>query len=94
MKVSIDEVKYIAKLSKLRFSDEEAAKFAKEFENILEHFQYLNELDLDIKEDIDNKAELKPVVRKDEVKQFECKDLFRNVKDMQETYIKVPKIIE
>ncbi|CUU47636.1 Asp-tRNA(Asn)/Glu-tRNA(Gln) amidotransferase subunit GatC [Clostridium beijerinckii] len=94
MKVSIDEVKYIAKLSKLRFSDEEAAEFAKEFENILEHFQYLNELDLDIKEDIDNKAELKPVVRKDEVKQFECKDLFRNVKDMQETYIKVPKIIE
>lgn len=94
MKVSIDEVKYIAKLSKLRFSDEEAAKFAKEFENILEHFQYLNELDLDIKEDIDNKAELKPVVRKDEVKQFECKDLFRNVKDMQETYIKVPNIIE
>ncbi|MBC2460250.1 Asp-tRNA(Asn)/Glu-tRNA(Gln) amidotransferase subunit GatC [Clostridium beijerinckii] len=94
MKVSIDEVKYIAKLSKLRFSDEEAAKFAKEFENILEHFQYLNELDLDIKEDIDNKAELKPVVRKDEVKQFECKDLFRNVKDMQDTYIKVPKIIE
>ncbi len=94
MKVSIDEVKYIAKLSKLRFSDEEAAKFAKEFENILEHFQYLNELDLDIKEDIDNKSELKPVVRKDEVKSFECKDLFRNVKDMQETYIKVPKIIE
>jgi aspartyl-tRNA(Asn)/glutamyl-tRNA(Gln) amidotransferase subunit C len=94
MKVSIDEVKYIAKLSKLKFSDEEADKFAKEFEHILESFQYLNELDLNIEEDTDNKAELKPVVRKDEVKSFECKDLFRNVKDMQETYIKVPKIIE
>lgn len=93
MKVSIDEVKYIAKLSKLKFSDEEAVKFASEFESILDSFQYLNELDLDIKEDI-NSVELKPVVRKDEVKSFECKDLFRNVKDMQETYIKVPKIIE
>lgn len=93
MKVSVDEVKYIAKLSKLKFSDEEAAKFASEFEGILESFQYLNELDLEIKEDID-KVELKPIVRKDEVKIFECKDLFRNVKDMQDTYIKVPKIIE
>jgi aspartyl-tRNA(Asn)/glutamyl-tRNA(Gln) amidotransferase subunit C len=94
MKVSIDEVKYIAKLSKLKFSDEEAAKFASEFESILNSFQYLNELDLEIKEDIHNSEELKPVVRKDEVKSFECKDLFRNVKDMQDTYIKVPKIIE
>ena len=93
MKVSIDEVKYIAKLCKLKFSDEEAAKFASEFESILENFQYLNELDLGIKEDIDD-VELKPIVRKDEVKTFDCKDLFRDVKDMQETYIKVPKIIE
>ena len=93
MKVSIDEVKYIAKLSKLKFSDEEAAKFASEFESILDNFQYLNELDLEIKDDID-KEELKPIVRKDEVKVFECTDLFRNVKDMQDTYIKVPKIIE
>jgi len=93
MKVSIDEVKYIAKLSKLKFSDEEAAKFAHEFESILDNFQYLNELDLEIKDDMD-KEELKPIIRKDEVKAFECTDLFRNVKDMQDTYIKVPKIIE
>lgn len=93
MKVSIDEVKYIAKLSKLKFSDEEAAKFASEFEGILNNFQYLNELDLEIEDDMD-KEELKPIIRKDEVKAFECKDLFRNVKDMQDTYIKVPKIIE
>ena len=93
MKVSIDEVKYIAKLSKLKFSDEEAAKFASEFESILDNFQYLNELDLEIEDDMD-KEELKPIIRKDEVKVFECKDLFRNVKDMQDTYIKVPKIIE
>jgi len=93
MKVSIDEVKYIAKLSLLRFSDEDAQKFAKEFEGILENFQYLNELDLEIKE-TEEKKELKPIVRKDEVKKFECEDLFRNVKDMRETYIEVPKIIE
>lgn len=94
MKVSIDEVKYIAKLAKLKFSEDEAAKFASEFESILSSFQYLNELDLEIHDDEKEKSELKPIVRKDEVKEFECKNLFRNVKDMQETYIRVPKIIE
>ena len=94
MKVSIDEVKYIAKLAKLKFSEDEAAKFASEFEGILDNFQYLNELDLEIHEDEKEKVELKPIIRKDEVKEFECSDLFRNVKDMQETYIRVPKIIE
>ena len=93
MNVTIDEVKYIAKLSKLRFTDEEAAKFASEFEGILENFKYLSELDLEINDD-EIKKELKPIVRKDEVKTFECNDLFRNVKEKQDTYIKVPKIIE
>lgn len=93
MNVTIDEVKYIAKLSKLRFTDEEAAKFASEFEGILENFKYLSELDLEINDD-EIKKELKPIVRKDEVKKFECTDLFRNVKDKQDTYIRVPKIIE
>lgn len=93
MNVTIDEVKYIAKLSKLRFTDEEALKFAGEFESILENFKSLSGLDLEINDDA-AKKELKPVVRKDEVKKFECTDLFRNVKSMQDTYIKVPKIIE
>ncbi|MGN0144515.1 MAG: Asp-tRNA(Asn)/Glu-tRNA(Gln) amidotransferase subunit GatC [Clostridium sp.] len=92
MNVTIDEVKYIAKLAKLNFSEEEAEKFAGEFEGILENFKYLSELDLEIHDD--DEKELKPVLRKDEVKKFDCNDLFRNVKDKQDTYIRVPKIIE
>ena len=93
MKVSRDEVRYIAKLAKLSFSDEEAEKFAGEFESILDQFQYLSDMDLEIDGEIE-KEKLEPIVRKDEVKEFDCKDLFRNVKDMQDTYIRVPKIIE
>ena len=48
MKVSIDEVKYIAKLAKLNFSDDEAKEFAGEFESVLNQFQYLSDMDLDI----------------------------------------------
>ena len=93
MNVTIDEVKYIAKLAKLNFNEEEAEKFAGEFEAILENFNYLSELDLEIHYD-EEKKELKPIMRKDEVKKFDCNDLFRNVKDKQDTYIRVPKIIE
>ena len=38
MAISKDEVKYIAQLAKLHFEEDEAEKFAKEFENILEQF--------------------------------------------------------
>ena len=92
MNVTIKEVQYIAMLAKLKFSEEEAEKFAGEFENILENFKSLSAMDLEIEDK--KEKELKPVFRKDEVKEFECNDLFRNVKSMDETYIKVPKIIE
>lgn len=94
MNVSIEEVKYISKLCKLNFSDEEIYSFTKEFENILDHFKYLNDLGI---ENINNdylQQDLKPIVRKDEVLKNNSTDLFSNVKSMKDTYIKVPKIIE
>ena len=82
MAISKDEVKYIAQLAKLHFEEDEAEKFAKEFENILEQFKTLDALDLD---DVVEKRPTVLVTRK---------DLFRNVKTMRDTAIEVPKIIE
>lgn len=95
MKITIDEVNYIAKLSKLSFSEEEAAQFAQQFENILDHFHTMDQMDLD-GVDLHEFAEgAKSVVRADEVAVFEDKKkLFQNVKQMRDTYIQVPKIIE
>lgn len=94
MNVSIEEVKYISKLCKLSFSDEEVISFANEFEGILNHFNHLSELDLDNVDENNELQDLKPIVRKDEAIKCECETLFSNVKSMQDTYIKVPKIIE
>ena len=63
MAITKDDVKYIAKLSKLRFDDEEATSFAGEFENILEQFKTLDKLDLD---DVKIERPRVTVVRKDE----------------------------
>lgn len=95
MNITVDEVKYIAKLAKLKFNQEEAEKLAREFENILDHFNSLDKLNL---EDVDLNIfdEFKSsVIRTDSTTVYEDKGkLFSNVKTMRETYIQVPKIIE
>jgi aspartyl-tRNA(Asn)/glutamyl-tRNA(Gln) amidotransferase subunit C len=95
MRIDIDEVKYIAKLAKLRFSEEEARKMAGEFESILSHFETIDMFDLDdVQLDVFSE-DLKPRLRKDETSIFEDKGkLFQNVKSMCDSSIKVPKIIE
>ncbi|NMM64837.1 Asp-tRNA(Asn)/Glu-tRNA(Gln) amidotransferase subunit GatC [Clostridium sp. P21] len=93
--ISIDEVKYIAKLAKLKVTDEEAEKMAKEFEGILGHFESIDKFDLS-GVDLNKYDEgLRSFVREDEVKVYEDnKKLFQNVKTMRDTYVEVPKIIE
>ena len=91
MAITKDDVKYIAKLAKLRFDDEEAQVFAGEFENILEQFKTLDKLNLD---DVKIERPSVAVVRKDKRKKCEIEDLYRNVKVMRDTAIEVPKIIE
>jgi aspartyl-tRNA(Asn)/glutamyl-tRNA(Gln) amidotransferase subunit C len=95
MNIDVDVVKYIAKLSRLSFSQEEAEKFAAEFENILEHFHSLDRLDLEgVDINVFDESK-KSVIRRDESTVYKDKEkLFINVKSMRETYIVVPKIIE
>lgn len=91
MVITKEDVKYIAKLAKLQFSEEEAKVFANEFENILEQFRTLDNLDL---ENVEIERPKVAVVRKDICKKCEIYDLYRNSKKMRETSIEVPKIIE
>ncbi|SET10952.1 aspartyl/glutamyl-tRNA(Asn/Gln) amidotransferase subunit C [Natronincola peptidivorans] len=94
MKVTIEEIQYIAKLAKLKFQEEEAAVFAKEFDSILAHFENINKEDYT---EIEKGQLEKPTstLRKDEEKYFEEKEaLFQNVKGMREGYIELPKIVE
>ncbi len=95
MKISTEDVTYIAKLAKLRFSDEETDRLTGEFESILTHFQSIDKMDLE-NVDLDKvPVDQQSVVRPDENTVFEDKKkLFKNAKSMRETYIQVPKIIE
>lgn len=95
MNIRIEEVKYIARLARLRFTEAEAEKLTKEFEVILNYFHSIDKLDLDtvdINTFNDNK---KTPLRADENTEFNDKiKLFMNVKSKRDTYIEVPKIVE
>jgi aspartyl-tRNA(Asn)/glutamyl-tRNA(Gln) amidotransferase subunit C len=95
MKVKIEEVKYIAKLAKLKFTEQEAEKMAGEFEAILGHFKSIDSMDLSEVEFQSSLMKKECVLRKDESTDFEDKNkLFSNVKSMRDGYIEVPRIIE
>ena len=94
MKITTETIDYIAKLSKLEFEDEEKVKFAKEFQNILTHFDNIENEDLTNLEVsvMDNTV---GSLRKDEVKVFENKkELFQNAKDKKDGCIVIPRILE
>lgn len=95
MNISIEEVKYIARLAKLRFTEDEAEKLTREFEAILNYFHSIDKLYLDTVDLNTFDDSKKTAFRADENTEFDDKTkLFRNVKSMHETYIDVPKIVE
>ena len=91
--VTLDEVKHVAKLAKLNFSDEEIKKMQCELNDILGEFKKLNDIDLS---DVDLTIEdTNKKFRKDEVKVFtDKKKLMQNVKTLRDGAIEVLKIIE
>ncbi|HCX05072.1 MAG TPA: Asp-tRNA(Asn)/Glu-tRNA(Gln) amidotransferase GatCAB subunit C [Clostridiales bacterium] len=94
MKVSREEVEYIAKLANLKFSSNEMDKLLKEFESILEHFENLDQEDLK-GYDMYSFEEKSLRTREDKVVDFENKsELFSNVKKMRDKFIEIPKVVD
>lgn len=95
MEITREEVQYIARLAKLRLTEAEAEKMAKEFETILGHFKSIDRLEINDSKAVNLEPAQQTVLREDEAAIFEDKKkLFQNVKKMREGYIEVPRIIE
>ena len=60
-----DQVLHVAKLARLRLSDEEVERMAGELSKILEHVETMNELDLDGVEPTSHVVDLTNVLRED-----------------------------
>ncbi|MCX7877120.1 MAG: Asp-tRNA(Asn)/Glu-tRNA(Gln) amidotransferase subunit GatC [Ignavibacteria bacterium] len=96
MSVSKEEVIKIAKLAKLKFSDEGISKLQKEMNRILEYIDTLNEIpELDKVEPLYSVNSSENVFRKDEPKQSISKEeALKNAPDKTENFFRVPKVID
>ncbi|MCL4511950.1 MAG: Asp-tRNA(Asn)/Glu-tRNA(Gln) amidotransferase subunit GatC [Bacteroidetes bacterium] len=95
MAVTIKDVEHIAKLAKLRFSEEEKVKFTEKFNDILAFIEKMNELDTSKVEPLSHVIELDNVFREDVVKpSLPTEDALKNAPAKTERFFKVPKVID
>jgi aspartyl-tRNA synthetase len=94
-KISLQEVKHVARLARLRITDAEAESYQKELNAVLEHFETLQELDTENVEPMSHVLEMKNVWREDRPGKAKKPDsLLENAPVKESDYFKVPKILE
>lgn len=95
MKISEEEVRHVAKLSKLAFSDVETSAFATTLTKIVDMVELLGEVDTTGVPVTTTMAERKTVVREDVAEKGTDRELlFKNVPEKENNFIKVPAILE
>lgn len=95
MAVSLDDVKYVADLARLKFNDEELAALQNDLNNILVYFEKLNELDTSGITPTAHVLEIKNRFREDEVEpSLDREEALSNAPSVKDNCFKVPKIID
>lgn len=90
-----DEVRQIAVLSRLEFSDDEADRFADQLTSILDYVEKLNELDVDGVEPSAHALTIRNVMREDETRPSLDRDAALNCAAESEAgCFRVPPIIQ
>ena len=95
MAITEEQVKHVAKLSKLSFSEEELADFTNQLDKIIDMVELLEEVDTTGVPFISNVNESINVMREDVATPgMDRKELMRNVPESENGYIKVPAIMD
>ncbi len=89
--VDAEEVKSVAENARINVEDEEAESFAEEFENILEMFETLDEIDTSDVEPAFHPVETEAKSREDEKKEaLEKEQVFQNTDNEEDGFFKGP----
>ena len=96
MKISEDEVRYVAALANLSLTDEEVAKFRHDLDGILEHIDTLNAIDVEGVEPMAQVMFGENDVLREDVPQpcLSNEAALANAPQSGAGYFKVPKVIE
>jgi aspartyl-tRNA(Asn)/glutamyl-tRNA(Gln) amidotransferase subunit C len=95
MKLSLEEVRHISKLSRLSLSEEEAGLYATQLSKIIDHVEQLNNLDTS---EIEPTSHIIPLdnVMADDIQGISLsrEEALKNAPDSTDKFYRVPKIIE
>ena len=95
MSVSVEEVRHIAKLARLRLSDGEETAMASQLSQILDYVEQLSELDTSDVEPMSHVLDLVNATREDVVEQrISHEDALRNAPAADSDYFRVPRFVE
>lgn len=95
MKITKQEVEYVAHLARLEFQEEEKEKFTHQLNNILTYVEKLNEVDTTNVESETHAISLQNAFRGDDVRESLPHDLsLANAPDEAWSCFRVPKVIE
>ncbi|NBC18677.1 MAG: Asp-tRNA(Asn)/Glu-tRNA(Gln) amidotransferase subunit GatC [Bacteroidetes bacterium] len=95
MALSTDEVRYIARLARLRFSPDEQEQLAQDMGKVLDYMDTLDELDTSGVPPMSHVLDLYNVHRDDKVaSRIDHDDALRNAPDADGDYFRVPKVID
>jgi len=94
-KIDKEQVKKVAKLSRLQLTEAEAGEFTEQLSAILDYVEKLNELDTDNVEPLAHCLPISNVLREDVVKEsLGTEKTLANAPQRDEDFFKVPKILD
>ena len=94
-KISEQEVKKIAELSRLSLSSDELKKRTEDMNNILNYMDTLNEIDTENVEELYNVNDINSSLRDDTFeKSLEKKDILKNSPSSNDNFIEVPLTVK
>lgn len=95
MKISKEEVVYVAHLARLEFSEEEAGKFTSQLNDILLYMEKLNRADTAGVEPMSHATALSNAFRDDVVRESLSEERsLANAPDAKGGFFRVPKVVE
>ena len=95
MKITREEVRRVALLARLQFAPEEEALLTGQLDSILEYMEKLNRLDTEKVEPLAHAVDVVNAFREDRVvNEPQPENLLANAPAQENSFFKVPKIIE
>ena len=89
------DVKYVAKLARVKLTEKEEKKFSKDLVKILDHFKDLQAVDTEGIAPLTGGHNLKSVMREDKAEPFkDIEGLRESFPDRDGNYLKVPPVFE